>query len=776
MAGIAKPNIPELGKETTVNFLSSRTDYTPNFRTELFDGNISSTNSLNSALFLSTRYTGCFVEFEVTEKCRIWGYTLDYSDSGGNLLNPCALYKKDENTNQYVFVKNSNTPVANQWYSIFDELEVGTYKIQSSDNTNYCGWSEWYIEQLEKENINPLTIKKTLKDNLPTSIDSSRDELHFTEDGGIYLSKNDGTLRQVGVDDETIEKIADIEDKINDLSQNGGTGGTGVTIENIINNNHTSVENANIVACSNHSKESSLLVWYDFDKYDGGKTIKDESGNLNNSLSIVKSPTFEMDDTLGRKVAVFNGTTSYIPMGTSLKVPYYTYSIMAYKDNWEVSKIETLISCTQTGGYSTTIVAPSGGSKIKTQAYVSGGYKSVFSPYLSSQLSAGWHTFTTTNDGYEIRLYIDGVLTEKLDITGGTGTRSKMTFHSSNGVLLGAEASTDHTPESTGYWFNGKMAEVRFYEKPLTDSDIFQMHEEMMNHKNPIINAPVEVTGTYIQNTVINEMSNPLTLNPIEYGRVKIMNLSSSTTSTDLRFEQSGVVEGNLSLENGKIKLTAGKTYAITMKIGFDGTTSCEINASLMSDSSGVLTGVLHKAQDVVSKYSTNLNNSCLYTPQVDDTIYCVNTWSSMSGQTYMLEVNVQEVRNNPVNQYGGFETEVLFEGSANNNNSDYLLSDDIMKYDYLYVISSPSGNHNYSTNVIVVSDIDYSIEGQYMNSTYSGNVEGTEYYYSINYSFTDSKTLHIHVARVKGWTSPQITKIIGVKGQIPSLLVGGEF
>lgn len=211
MAGIAKPNIPEIGKETTVNFLSSRTDYTPNFKTELFDGILSSTNSVNSALFFYTRYTGCFVEFEVTEKCRIWGYTLDHSDSGGNLLNPCALYKKDENTNQYVFVKNSNTPVANQWYSLFDELEVGTYKIQSSDNTNYCGWSEWYIEQLEKENINPLTIKKTLKDNLPTSIDSSKDELYFTEDGGIYISRNDGTVRQVGIDDEMMKKIENLK-------------------------------------------------------------------------------------------------------------------------------------------------------------------------------------------------------------------------------------------------------------------------------------------------------------------------------------------------------------------------------------------------------------------------------------------------------------------------------------------------------------------------------------------------------------------------------------
>ena len=55
-----------------------------------------------------------------------------------------------------------------------------------------------------------LLIKKTLKENLPTSVDSSRDELHFTEDGGIYLSKSDGTLRQVGVDDETMKNIKNL--------------------------------------------------------------------------------------------------------------------------------------------------------------------------------------------------------------------------------------------------------------------------------------------------------------------------------------------------------------------------------------------------------------------------------------------------------------------------------------------------------------------------------------------------------------------------------------
>ena len=56
-----------------------------------------------------------------------------------------------------------------------------------------------------------LIVHKTLKADLPKIVDSTHDELHFTEDGGIYLSKLDGTLVQVGIDNALREKIEGLE-------------------------------------------------------------------------------------------------------------------------------------------------------------------------------------------------------------------------------------------------------------------------------------------------------------------------------------------------------------------------------------------------------------------------------------------------------------------------------------------------------------------------------------------------------------------------------------
>lgn len=59
--------------------------------------------------------------------------------------------------------------------------------------------------------VAPLEIHKTLKQNLPPQVqDTSKDELHITEDGGIYISQTNGTLKQIGVDTETKNKIDDL--------------------------------------------------------------------------------------------------------------------------------------------------------------------------------------------------------------------------------------------------------------------------------------------------------------------------------------------------------------------------------------------------------------------------------------------------------------------------------------------------------------------------------------------------------------------------------------
>lgn len=145
MAGLAKPPISNIGEETTIEIISSKTSYTPNFKTDLFDGSIAAPQNLG-ALFLYTSYTGCYVTFKVTTPCRIWAYTTAYSDGGGNVLNPVGLYKCDSDGTNPIYKKLSNIPSYNQWYLLFDRLEIGTYMIKSGVVENYCAWNEWYIE------------------------------------------------------------------------------------------------------------------------------------------------------------------------------------------------------------------------------------------------------------------------------------------------------------------------------------------------------------------------------------------------------------------------------------------------------------------------------------------------------------------------------------------------------------------------------------------------------------------------------------------------------
>lgn len=690
MAGIAKPNVDGLGKETTVNFLSSRTDYTPNFKIELFDGSLSSTNSVNSALFFYTSYTGCFVEFEVTEKCRIWGYTLDYSDSGGNLLNPCALYKKDETTNQYVFVKNSNTPIANQWYTIFDELEVGTYKIQSSARTNYSGWTEWYIEKLEKENINPLKIKKTLKDNLPTSIDSSRDELHFTEDGGIYLSKNDGTIRQVGIDDETKDKIQEMDDKINDLSQNA------VFIEPSIQK---------------------------------GETEDTPVGHIMSFMGLSAPKHYLVCD------------------GSEYNIVDYPY--LAEFIETEFGQVNYF-----------------GGDGVTTFAV----------PDLRGEFLRGTGTATRdTGTGAKVGKHQDATI----HLYGQTATNGDVQFSNSPAQIRNADKVYGHSATvkyvesgNTRTW--SSHSDTAFFStynsRPTNTSVLYCIKYEPTYY--------MEIIDTKNENFIINEMSNPLTLNPLEYGYFKLSaNVSNYVANSNILFDT--IIDGNMSLQNGLIRLNAGKTY----KIDFS-TTLTHPNSNAYAVAIGIYdndTGErLLTCNQVAPTYSVAMSDGDLHgviTPvkDIDICVRCNYDMTTISSNATNLVI--QEVRNNPVNQYGGFETEVLFEGNISQVGM-YNLNDSVLNYDFLYFIGSSSGYNTdkYSklTSVLCTNDIDFSYPhthaGQFgMPFVYRGAI--------IEYNFVDEKTIQ-YVRRLDGDTNItySINRIIGIKGQIPSLLVGGEF
>jgi hypothetical protein len=114
------------------------------------------------------------------------------------------------------------------------------------------------------------------------------------------------------------------------------------------------------------------------------------------------------------------------------------------------------------------------------------------------------------------------------------------------------------------------------------------------------------------------------------------------------------------------------------------------------------------------------------------------------------------------VNQYGGFDSKVLFEGKINTT-GNFALSDDITNYDYIIVSGAwYSGNGGKSTLLINRKDIVYS-----SNNNYILIYPGSDTWSACKLYFYFNSTASIFVD--SGTTYINITKIEGIKGQLPT-------
>ncbi|WP_459482561.1 phage tail protein [Clostridium saccharoperbutylacetonicum] len=107
--------------------------------------------------------------------------------------------------------------------------------------------------------------------------------------------------------------------------------------------------------------------------------------------------------------------------------------------------------------------------------------------------------------------------------------------------------------------------------------------------------------------------------------------------------------------------------------------------------------------------------------------------------------------------QYAGFDTKTLFEGTANSS-GDYVLSDDINNYQFLYVYGDISNGLDKSMTVIDVSAISPTETlgyFQYVNG-----------YYNIRFTIGGKKLTFIDFTIGSAWSSynARISKIVGVK------------
>ncbi len=295
------------------------------------------------------------------------------------------------------------------------------------------------------------------------------------------------------------------------------------------------------------------------------------------------------------------------------------------------------------------------------------------------------------------------------------------------------------------------------------------------NMKQILTSVDNKIEGM-VGKTVIKEVSNPLTTNSLEVGMLRAIGdfprEIESETIMDLASES-----GNLKIENGSVKLKGGVTYHIIIDSRITDSTSEGV--LMLHDTiteEDIPDGHLALcSNDLNINYSTT-SGITIFTPTKDMKIKIacrfLNRGSMKLG---WLNLRIHEIRNNPVNQYGGFESEVLFEGEINKLGT-YTIDGDIDDYNLLLVTAStsmPSTKVKIAkkTELIEVCDIEIGLENQfnYEKSNLAGNG-------SLFYTFINNNTLQTTIINPGTYDSVQITKIVGIKGQLPSLLCGGEF
>lgn len=185
--------------------------------------------------------------------------------------------------------------------------------------------------------------------------------------------------------------------------------------------------------------------------------VRDNSGYGNNA-TIYGNLGLSTSSATGKYSAVFNGTNSYTstPQLTFIKNKL-TINAWAYKDNWSGTNGERIVSCTEAGGYQLAL----GENIIKFLCHANGSYHST--SVSRDTLTSGWHMFTGTYDGANVKFYIDGVQAATTSATGNIGYGN--TF-----LALGVEPGGGTA--TTSNWFSGKISDFKIYATALSADDI----------------------------------------------------------------------------------------------------------------------------------------------------------------------------------------------------------------------------------------------------------------------------------------------------------------
>jgi hypothetical protein len=160
----------------------------------------------------------------------------------------------------------------------------------------------------------------------------------------------------------------------------------------------------------------------------------------------------------------FDGVDDYVLLGDLSAVkPTAALSISMWlePDNWTgLGGNIVAISCTQAAGYALGVRTT---NTILFQVYANGAYRAASASTVGF---TGWKHVTGTFDGRYTKIYVNGALIQTSD----AGATYSITYIA-NGVLIGAEATSNNTPH-TSDWYTGKIGATAIRSRAMTAEEV----------------------------------------------------------------------------------------------------------------------------------------------------------------------------------------------------------------------------------------------------------------------------------------------------------------
>lgn len=208
---------------------------------------------------------------------------------------------------------------------------------------------------------------------------------------------------------------------------------------------------------------SGLVLHYKLDSLN----IQDDSGyNNNGSILNVVSLSNDTPRYL-HSIDLPNGNSAINCGRGGMMTDSITVNIWLKSSAWT-----NPISCTEGGGWN----FEASGDYFRFPVYISGiGYKYGESTTTRAQICNNeWHMLTGVYDriNQKIKIYVDGKLDDEYD----TDTSNVISYHTSNVIWIGAEASGSATVIASN-GMTGLFSDFRIYSTPLSDDAIRQLYE-----------------------------------------------------------------------------------------------------------------------------------------------------------------------------------------------------------------------------------------------------------------------------------------------------------